>query len=191
MNTDAIDYRAVLADLEKKREDLDAAIAVIRVLLGEETTEGTARGSGGSGRGDSAPDLKGAFLGMSIAEAAKQYLAMVKMAQTAPQIAKALEAGGIFSDSKNFPGTVYATLRRIESSTGVVKQIQGSKWGLSEWRPGQPKTKEETPGSSKPKKVGRKRRAKAKGRAKAAPQRPRASVPTAPAPPSEQSESAA
>ncbi len=105
-----INYNAVLADLEKKKDELEAAITAIKLIV--------AAGGGGS-TGDSGGgvfDLEnipvGSFLRLTIVDAVKKLLDMVKTKQGIPQIAKALERGGM-PPAK--PNTIYAVLRRREN----------------------------------------------------------------------------
>src|SRR5438477_411254 len=53
-----------------------------------------------------------AFFGLSITEAAKKYLGMVKRKQTVREIADALDRGGLPHTSSNFVATVATMLRR-------------------------------------------------------------------------------
>jgi hypothetical protein len=76
MGTEAINYEAVLADLEAKRAEIDRAINTIRAVSGIQGGGGdpgapTPRGPGGA----PAPDV---YLGMSIPEAAKKHLQTIR-----------------------------------------------------------------------------------------------------------------
>ena len=121
-----IDYENVLADLQRQRGELDDAVAAISRLVDARTTLPATT-----------------FLGMSISKAIQKHLRATKEPQTASVIARGLEAGGIVTRSQDFTNTVFATLRRIETSTQDVRQVAGKKWALAEWEADTPKTEEE------------------------------------------------
>jgi DNA-directed RNA polymerase delta subunit len=118
-----IDYDAVLADLEAKREQIDAAISAIQLI------RGAGGGSGGGASVASGVVASNAFFTMGIGEAARKYLEIVKGKATVQQITKALEQGGMPPLKIN---TVYAALRRREAVTGDLIRV-GEEWGLKEW----------------------------------------------------------
>jgi len=134
MSTPSIDYEAVLADLEAKKAHLESAIAAIRAVAGMTGLGGPAPGSSPSGGGPvingtkPAPD---AFLGKSIPEAAKMYLASQRRKLSTQELMDAMEAGGL-------PGskyaTVYAILSRRENKVGDIINLKGD-WALAEWYP--------------------------------------------------------
>lgn len=138
MTTEVIDYELVLADLEAKRAALDSAIAGIRQMLSLGAQSATAANGGGR---DSTIVESDTFFGMSIGDAAKKYLRMMKRKQPAAKIAEALDFGGLQHTSKSFPNTVRTTLIRLESE-GAVVQV-GKEWGLAEWYPGLRKGKKD------------------------------------------------
>jgi hypothetical protein len=133
MNGEQVDYEVVLADLERRKAALEAAIAGIRQLI--------------TGGGMSAlPSMTGlppqetphqlrsdAFFGMSIPEAAKAFLRSQKQPQTTHQIRDALLAGGILSKSKNFHTMLYVLLRREDKAGGDIAHVGKNQWGLREW----------------------------------------------------------
>lgn len=152
--TAPIDYNAVLADLEAKRGQIDAAIAVIRTLIG---ASATATGEGGSQaltdipagdglvtitgpRGASATGVPSAtgipsdlFFRLSTAQAVKKFLSMMKRPQKPRAIADALKAGGQVNatDDKQAYGNVATALRRGTDKEFV--QTRQGEWGLVEW----------------------------------------------------------
>jgi len=138
MNTDqrSADYAAVLEDLERQRSELDSAIAVVKRMLGRPVGEQDAATTGKSLSGSMSLTLTPtAFFGMSVGDAAKKYLAIVKEPKSAPEIAKALLAHGLKTMSKNFTQIVVSSLdRRVE--TGEVVRPKRGLWGLKEWYPG-------------------------------------------------------
>jgi hypothetical protein len=130
MSDQAINYEAVLADLEARRAQLDSAIAAIRQIMGQLGGVGLVPPASGA----SVPSgtlQHDAFIGMSIPEAAKKYLASVRRKLSTQDLMTALEAGGL-PPSKY--GTVYAILRRREKQVGDIINMKGD-WGLTEWYP--------------------------------------------------------
>jgi hypothetical protein len=126
MSTNPIDWEAVIADLEAKKAQLDSVIQAIRgianlgVLVG--TVPTTQNGSIPSD----------AFLGMSIPEATKKLLGIVRKRLGTPEIIRMLSQGGLPEPAYN---TAYAVLRRRQQQVGDIVNINGD-WGLKEWTPG-------------------------------------------------------
>src|SRR5689334_19192195 len=96
LNSD-IDYQAVLTDLKNKRDKLDAAIAGIETMLGLQAAsisnppgESKSRRSGGS---DSLGP--GAFLGMTIVDAAVKLLRANRRNMRTDEILNELKSGGM------------------------------------------------------------------------------------------------
>jgi hypothetical protein len=77
----------------------------------------------------------GAFLGKSIPEAAKLYLAIVKRKQTSREIADALKKGGIESTARNFYPIVHSILDRARKAGSGIVKLDRSYWGLADWYP--------------------------------------------------------
>ena len=121
-------YEAVIADLESQKATIDQTIANLKQLRAKAgmpiaVTIG----------GIVAEIPSDAFLGLSIGDAAKKYLGMVRQKKTTSDIADGLEKGGVVNQSKNFYSTVFTALTRASSGGGVVKI--GNEWGLAEWYP--------------------------------------------------------
>jgi hypothetical protein len=144
MGVEQIDYAAILADLEAKRNVLDATIQTIRMALAAGTLGQTIdmdlgvppspfSPSFGSSFSNEVP--AGAFLGKSIPDAAKLYLEIVKKKQTSREIAEALQKGGMESHSRNFPQMVHSVLDRARKTGSVIVKLDRSHWGLGEWYP--------------------------------------------------------
>ncbi len=140
MGVEQIDYAAILADLEGKRNALDATIQSIRMALAAGTLGqtgdvvlGAAPSVFGSSFGNEVP--AGAFLGKSIPDAAKLYLEIVKKKQTSREIAEALQKGGMESHSRNFAQMVHSVLDRARKTGSVIVKLDRSHWGLGEWYP--------------------------------------------------------
>jgi|SRR5882672_10063705 len=150
-----IDYNAVLADLEARKAQVESAIAAVKTIL---ASSGFVANGASEGviRPENIPSH--AFLTLSISEAAKKYLDMVKAKQTLPQIMQALERGGLPPAKYN---TVYSVLRRRENQVGDILRM-GEEWGLTEWYPNNPNLKKRTPaGNANPKKSKKKKKKKA------------------------------
>jgi hypothetical protein len=114
-----VDYEAVLADLIKRRDQLETAIAAITLIKGA---------SGGSSTSSQGVPPN-AFFTLGIVDATKKYLGMVHSKQTLPQIIDALHQGGM---PPLKPNTVYAALRRRQGTVGDIINV-GDQWGLKEW----------------------------------------------------------
>jgi hypothetical protein len=135
MSTPAIDYEAVIADLEAKKAQIDATINMLRALSGITALNTPPSGSpSGGGGGRIAPD---AFFGKSIPDAAVIHLGNVRQKLSTQQLMDAMEAGGLPKSKYN---TVYAILRRRENQVGDIVNMQGE-WGLSAWYPNHAKAK--------------------------------------------------
>src|SRR4029077_5554198 len=105
MNDQSINYEAVLADLENRKSQIEAAIAGIRLVMGQPGTSPSGPGGGSYSGGMPAHD---AFIGMSIPDAAKKHLAAIRKKQSTQDLMTAMQAGGL-PESKY--STVYAILR--------------------------------------------------------------------------------
>ncbi len=139
MGAETFDYTTIIADLEAKKAALDAAIVAFRMAQ--------AMGAlGPTGDYSAPPNLlspsisggevpAGAFLGKSIPEASKLYLAIVKSKQTSRDIAAALLKGGIESRSKTFSAQVHSILDRASKTGSGIVKLDRSHWGLVEWYP--------------------------------------------------------
>ena len=126
-------YAAVLADLERQRDQILTTIAMIKRMMGLSADEGPiSTFSSNTASNEPAEIRSDTFFGMSISDAIKKYLGMAKRPKRVSEIAKALEEGGLIHTSKNWIGTVQTTLTRMKG--GVVKVPNG--WGLLEWYPG-------------------------------------------------------
>ncbi len=159
-NETRLDYATFIADLEAKRAMLDSAIASLKAAAASGAL-GVVPGSielSGLPAATSSPfhsgDIPaGAFLGKSIPEAARLYLATVKKKQTTKEIADALLEGGMETNAKNFEITVGTGLYRVSKKTGEFVRLKGGAWGLAEWYPSamraSPEKRENRKGKSK------------------------------------------
>ena len=136
-----------LAELEAEYAALGDKIAFIRERLGLEPDQGdtgplqssgmASNGSRSSGtvRGDE-------FFGMSLPDAIRAYLAIVKKPQTPKQIETAILSGGLITTAKHFYANVFTALKRLRKSEEVI-QVPGSGYGLAEWYKGRTMTPEQ------------------------------------------------
>lgn len=144
----AVDYEAVIADLEAKRAafnaSVDGAILGIRHVLNAIAVLPSAPGvtphisSTAVVGGQAAALTPDAFFGLGLAEASIKYLQTVKKQQTTREIADALEAANYHHTSQNFVNTVNTALYRRERDEADVVRI-GRNWALAEWYPGRRK----------------------------------------------------
>src|ERR1017187_8647555 len=103
MATEPIDYVAVLGDLKARRANLDSAISGIEQIMAQVGTVPT------QPRDTVLSD--DAFFGMSIQDAIRKYLSIVRKKKTVKEITDGLEAGGMEHTSKDFYNTVYTMLK--------------------------------------------------------------------------------
>jgi len=142
-----INYAQVLADLKAKRDALDTAIGAIEAIVGV------------AGQPSSAPrpSVKAAtttiegdtFFNMTVPDATRKYLSMMRKPQSTPQIADALERGGFTHQSEKFVNTVGAVLHRIATNGGDIVKVSRGNWGLASWY-GQKRSGSEPRGRDEP-----------------------------------------
>lgn len=121
---------AAIADLEAWRDRINASIETLKHLRTQGSSLPSAPPPGG-GKVAQGPEIThDAFFQMTIPDAAKKYLGIVKQTKPNPEIAEALIKGGLKSFAKNFPETLRSILSRDDRFVRV-----NSEWGLSEWYP--------------------------------------------------------
>lgn len=130
-----INYETVLADLKAKRDKLDAAISGIETMLGI-TSTAQAGGQQASAEKANHTVESDTFFRMSIPDAARKYLNMMKKPQTTQQIADALERGGMLHSSKDFTNGVGSILTRLDKAGGDIVKTGRATFGLAAWYPG-------------------------------------------------------
>jgi hypothetical protein len=124
MSTEQVNYAAVLADLEARKAQIEAAISAIKMI----SSQGGTSGPGGGGSRKVGPS---AFLGMSIPDAAKQHLSTTREKKSTQEIIDALTAGGLPPSKYT---TVYNILTRRQKQVGDIVNLKGD-WALAEWYP--------------------------------------------------------
>ncbi len=146
--TAPIDYNAVLADLEAKRSQIDAAIAVIRSLVagGGGDMGGAAISGDDAAAAITSPGVTArvgsaiqtdSFFGMSTSQAVRKFLNMMKRPQTPKAIAEALIQGGQVH-SVDYDTTYRNVYTALTRSKDFVK-TRTKDWGLTEWYGNKPK----------------------------------------------------
>jgi hypothetical protein len=132
--TPAVDYNAVLADIEARIARLQTAAETVREILSAAGGPSNGSSPGGGPPGSTRPD---AFLGKSIPDATKKHLETVREKQSTQAVIDALAKGGL---PRAKYSTVYAILRRREKQVGDIINMKGD-WALQEWYPNYRKAK--------------------------------------------------
>jgi HB1, ASXL, restriction endonuclease HTH domain len=125
-------YEAVLSDLRAKRDQIDQAIAMIEAVR----SGAPLAGSTASPVSQPAAEGPGAYLGMTIVEAAKTLLASRRQPLRNPDIVAAFKAGGLVLSSSDPVNTVGSVLTRRFNEVGDIVRVGRGIWGLKEWYPG-------------------------------------------------------
>ncbi len=126
-------YRTVLKDLKRRKKVIDAAIAGVTALLGESEAALQACLPVSLPKTQESRDVaSGSFADLTLTEAARAYLGMVKKPQSTTEIAEALENGGYPTESRNFRNTVRSVLDRHAKTVGEIVKVHRN-WGLAEW----------------------------------------------------------
>jgi hypothetical protein len=131
-------YAIVLADLREQRAKIDQAISAIESLRGiapsgrAASQPETPKSSTGAGGGSDGP---GAFLGLTIVDAAKKLLMSERRQLTNSEIVQAFGRGGLILNSEDKLNTVGSVLNRRFLQVGDVVRVGRGTWGLKEWYP--------------------------------------------------------
>jgi len=126
-------YSVVLADLKAQRDKIDAAISAIESLRGVGPSVAPRRSDGL----DATPPMgPGAYLGMTIPDAAKTLLASERRTMGNAEIWDKLKAGGLHLNSADPVNTIASVLSRRFEKVGDVVRVSRGTWGLAEWYPG-------------------------------------------------------
>jgi|SRR5665213_239168 len=126
-------YDLVLADLEAKRAQIEAAIAAVKAIKSGGAMPGAV--NLGTNLTDQPSEGPGAFLGMTIPEAAKKLLASRRQPLRNPEIAQAFKAGGVHMNSVSAANTIGSVLTRRAETVGDIVKVGRGTWGLKEWYP--------------------------------------------------------
>lgn len=123
-------YETVLADLHRRREQIDSAIAAVEAMIAGGPTAISSAANARAGVSDAAVK-SGDFLGMTISDAARKLLEMRKKPLTTKEIMESIVAGGVHLTSQAPMNTVATVLRR---QTDIINVGRGT-WGLAGWYP--------------------------------------------------------
>ena len=151
---------AWLAKLEADKARIELMIQGVRAELGLEPSVLSSSGGGLGMSTDRAASGPGKirtdeFFQMSIPEAIKKYLGIMKQPQAPITIVEALKAGGLLTNAKHFYANVWTALKRLESAAEVTNVGKG--WGLAEWYKGRAMAAPGKEGTGKKKPKGRPR----------------------------------
>lgn len=154
--TEQVDYAQVLADLERRRDEMNQAIATIRVLAGlaPEGTDVSVSQQRAAANGAAAGLRPHMFFGMKAPDAVRAYLDAVKQTRTAAKIAADLIEYGWNTTSDNPANIIRTALVRLAEAGEVVK-VKGKEWGLVSWFPGLNRGKRTTSDSGKSEAIAR------------------------------------
>jgi hypothetical protein len=140
------DYQELLAELEEEQKNIQRMIVWVKGRMQQQgefpeavVTVGPKTGVDGRVRFPRIGIAPDTFFRMSVPDAIKKYLNIVKAPRTAQDITAGLDAGGLTHQAKNLYATVYPTLLRMEHA-GDVARVGNRQWALSEWYPGGRKT---------------------------------------------------
>lgn len=125
-------YAIVIADLRTQRDRIDTAIAALEGLRGNASAHSAATSSKVSALESLGA---GAFLGMSIVDAAKKLLAHERRQMTNAELVEGLKRGGLALNSAEPLNTVGSVLNRRFYQVGDVVRVARGTWGLKEWYP--------------------------------------------------------
>ncbi|HEY6245399.1 MAG TPA: winged helix-turn-helix domain-containing protein [Pyrinomonadaceae bacterium] len=129
-----IDYDAVLEELYAKRGEIDISINTILLLKGSGSVVSPENLDAGVIKPirNGAAIPSNAFFTMTLVDAAKKCIELKQARLTLQEIVAGLEQGGMPGQK---PNTVYAALRRRESTVGDITRLD-DQWGLKEWSSG-------------------------------------------------------
>ena len=132
-NTEGLDYKTILSDLEAKRIAIDETISGLKKLIGLGGADVSKVPSASH-----ATEVKSdSFFGMNIVEATKTYLALAsRTPRTTNEIVDALTKGGQGNPSY---ATTYSVLTRDARQGGGIVKVNKNDWGLAEWYPNVPR----------------------------------------------------
>lgn len=139
---------ALLAKLEAEVSAKLQTIAVLRAEMGLPGWTGGGSASSASTvpaeplRDVSAPGVirPDEFFRMTIPDAIRRFLSIMRKPQSPKAIADGLQAGGVLSNAKKFYSNITTSIGRMEAAGALVNTPNG--WGLSDWYPSRPKSPE-------------------------------------------------
>lgn len=147
MTQETSPYDLVIADLEAKRDQFNSMIEQLKILRSSAMPIGTAVPVSPAVRPVNDQEIShDAFFQMTIPDAARKYLTIVKRTKPMTEIIDSILKGGLKSSAKD----VNNSLRSIISRDGTFVRVNGE-WGLAEWYPAMRRDgKKGKPASAKP-----------------------------------------
>lgn len=131
MSQDVNHYDLVIADLEAKRDQLNATIQALMQMRGLGDVTAPTLKVGATSKASNEQEIShDTFFQMTIPDAARKYLSIVKRTKTMSEIIEAILRGGLKSSAKD----VNNTFRSIISRDDTFVRVNGE-WGLTEWYP--------------------------------------------------------
>jgi hypothetical protein len=135
-------YEAVIADLRAQKDKIDQAISLLESLRGAGVSMSSGMASAAAaaaGKHDNNPVPAlgpGAFLSMSIPDAARKLLSSQRRQMTTAEITREIERGGVVLTSSDKVNTVGSVLLRRFYQNGDIVRVSRGIWGLAAWYPG-------------------------------------------------------
>ncbi len=156
--TTSTPYDAGILDVEARIRNMQVALETLKQLRASYLGE-PAHASPVATRTADTEVQHDTFFGMTIADASKKYLTMMKATKSTADIAAALELGGLKHSSKDFSSNV----RSIIGNRDEFIRVPNGDWGLIEWYPGQGRGKKAKPEKKAKRKAVKRTRGKAQG----------------------------
>ena len=127
-------YVQVIADLERKRADIERVIESLKSLRGVER-QGSFRGIVGAPMAMAKPvnDAGGEFSGLNMGDAARIVIERAGRPVGNQEIMEALESGGLASTAENPLNTIGAIVNRRAKTVGDIVSVGRGLWALKEW----------------------------------------------------------
>jgi len=125
-------YDAAIADVQARIQQLQTVLEGLLQLRAQISGAAPLPSPSGNRQASETEVQHDTFFGMTIGDAAKKYLAMMKATKSTAEIAEGLERGGLKHSSKSFTTTVRSILGANESFT----RVPNGDWGLTEWYSG-------------------------------------------------------
>jgi len=138
MTDESDPYAAVIADLERKRDDLDETIRRLKALRAGGAAVPMKPGGDAAAKTEDIGevDADNPFLGMSIVDATKALLGKKRKMMRTADIVERLEAGGLMLSGASKVNTVGSVLNRRQRQVGDIVSPKRGHWGLKDWYPG-------------------------------------------------------
>ena len=141
MSDESNAYAVVIADLKRRRAEIDGLIANLEAVAapgGEASPSGEADSTPPvrTGAEHEPPAGNNPYLGMSIPQATIAVLKVKRTTLRPAEIVNALEDGGLILSGNNNANTVNSVLHRRQRQVGDVVSPKRGHWGLKEWYPG-------------------------------------------------------